>query len=221
MQAQSEKLIDYKEKLVAVYEDIYQHRMNDIPVCNHKLKVSATDFIPLEFGYLTVLVTPWFMNLMLLPLKPGAWNDLESLTKQMHHFPSGRYEFVVGKEEALGVYQSCSLFSPMFEFADSAAANETAEIILKELMNEENIDETSLDRSKEIQEIWQGDREIESVEKIDQKEKTSEKNIDLTAEEDLEAAKKVTKIDRRQLLRGDFSPKEQASGQIKSADSSR
>ncbi len=219
MQEPNKKIIADKEKLIAIYEDIYQHRMMDIPVCNHKLMVSATDFIELDFGYLTVLVTPWFMNLVLLPLNPDDWEELETLTKQMHHFPSGKYEFVVGKEDELGIYQSCSLFSPMFEFADLKAANETAEIILKELMNEENVDNTSLDRSKEIQEIWQGDKEVESIENKEQE--SVEDALDLSTEDNLEISKKVRKIDRRQLLRGDFSHTESNLSPVKSADSSR
>jgi len=219
MQEPNKKIVAYKQKLIAVYENIYQHRMNDIPVCNHKLKVNVTDFIQLEFGYLTVLVTPWFMNLVLLPVKQDEWNELEILSKQMHHFPSGRYEFVVGKEDELGIYQSCSLFSPMFEFADLSAAIETAEIILKELMNEENVDNTSLDRSKEIQEIWKGDKDVESMENKDQE--GVEADLDSNTEDNLDLSNKVTKIDRRQLLRGDFSSKEVPLSPPKSLDLSR
>ena len=35
-------------------------------------------------------------------------------------FPAGVFEFIGGRDPVLGDYQACSLFSPMFEFADQA-----------------------------------------------------------------------------------------------------
>lgn len=128
------------QKLESVYRRIEQQRMRDVPVCNPALQVEAVGFCQCGDYYLGVMVTPWFMNLMLLPVCPEALEDLPEGSKQMHIFPSGRYEFISGKEEDLGPYQVCSLFSPMHEFEDQQIAVETATMVLDEVLQVRNED---------------------------------------------------------------------------------
>jgi [NiFe] hydrogenase assembly HybE family chaperone len=75
------------------------------------------------------------MNLMLLPREAAAWPAVAPGVKVVHQFPAGTYDFVAAREPALGEYQACSLFSPMFEFADHAAARMTAEAALAALFD--------------------------------------------------------------------------------------
>ncbi len=207
-----------KAKLVSVFDNIYKQRMHNIPVCNKKLEVVSTDIIDWNGDDLCVLITPWFMNLVLLSAKNSAWKEMDTSSKNIHHFPSGRYEFTVGREKKLGVYQSCSLFSPMFEFADLAAAIETADIVLKELMNEENVAESDLDRAQEINDIWNGANQDEEILELDEGYSLSIEGFDpQIADRQLLSSPKTSinenenltskTIDRRQLLRGDFSQK--------------
>ena len=65
--------------LVAHYEAIYAERMRDLPIVNPRLAVEAVGFEQWEDQDLGVLITPWFMNLVLLPdsarlvsVSPGA-----------------------------------------------------------------------------------------------------------------------------------------------------
>ncbi len=143
------------KQLQAVFEKIQHERMQDMPVINTKLSVAAVGFHPWQDCYLGVLVTPWFMNLMLLPQTPGQWHDLPELGKTHHTFPSGQYSFITGQEEGVGKYQMCSLFSPMFEFADQTATLETAAIVLQELHNEAHVETPDID-SEQIENIWHG-----------------------------------------------------------------
>jgi [NiFe] hydrogenase assembly HybE family chaperone len=122
-------------KLEAVFRRIEQERMRDIPVCNPALRVEAVGFRQWEEYYLGVMVTPWFMNLMLLPLHPESTVSAAEGSKQLHCFPSGRYEFIHGRETELGDYQVCSLFSPMYEFAEQQSAVDTAHQVLAALMD--------------------------------------------------------------------------------------
>ncbi len=94
-------------------------------------------------------------------------------------------------EEGIGRYLMCSLFSPVFEFADQQTAVATAEAVMAGLMAEENRDETSM-REHEIERIWQGETvpEEPSVEKP-LAESTLEKRLEQS-------------ISRRDLLRGRF-----------------
>ena len=137
------------------FNTIQQQRMADVPIVNDVIKVHAIGFQPWQKSYIGVLVTPWFMNLILLPGKTQNWDDLQELSKQTHCFPSGKYTFLTGYEDTIGKYQMCSLFSPMFEFADDSAAVETAQIVIRELMNDDNIEQGDID-SAQIEGIWDG-----------------------------------------------------------------
>ena len=149
------------ESLESTFRQIQHERMADVPILNDKIKVSAVGFQTWQSSYLGILITPWFMNLMLLPGEDENWNDLIELSKQKHVFPSGSYEFIAGFEPDLGKYQLCSLFSPMFEFADHEAAVQTAEAVMQELMNTENIDDSGM-QAQEIEDIWHGDGEAKA-----------------------------------------------------------
>lgn len=146
--------------LESVFKRIHRERMIDMPMVNPKLAVHAIGFQPWQAHYIGVLSTPWFMNLMLLPGPDEDWSELPELGKQTHGFPSGQYEFITGSEPEIGKYQMCSLFSPMFEFADDPTAVDTAEHIINALMLPENADEQHL-QARDIQRIWQGDAPAE------------------------------------------------------------
>ena len=75
-------------------------------------------------------------RMMLLPMteeQGHAWRSLALGSSVPHTFPAGRFEFLLGEEDALGRYQMCSLFSPMFDFADAEAAMATAEAVMAAL----------------------------------------------------------------------------------------
>jgi len=116
-------------RLQHAFEQIHCERMVDLPMVNPALQVAVIGFEACEHGYLGVLLTPWCMNLVLLP-NGDEWQGLMPGSKQSHALPSGSYEFIVADELGLGRFQSCSLFSPMFEFADQATALATAEAAL-------------------------------------------------------------------------------------------
>ena len=138
------------------YNIILNTRMIGVPVVNSALRVEAIGFQPWNDCCVGVLITPWFMNLMLLSCEGSHWNDLKVGGTQVHHFPSGRYEFVVGYEEGIGFYQSCSLFSPMFEFSGHDAAVLVAQETMNVIMDESMRDASGSARSREIQDIWEG-----------------------------------------------------------------
>ena len=144
--------------LETAFTRIQRERMADIPLLNPSLEVQAVGFCVREDYCLGVLITPWFMNLMLLPLAGDEWAELPSGTKINRSFPSGTYEFILGEEEGIGRYLMCSLFSPVFEFQNQEAAVATAEAVLQSLMDETSRDEVST-RQREIRTIWNGEDE--------------------------------------------------------------
>jgi [NiFe] hydrogenase assembly HybE family chaperone len=117
-----------------VFRDIHAHRMQGLPILNDALDVEAVGFRPWHGHWLGVLITPWFMNVMLLPGPEAPWPDVPPGGKRDWEFPSGVYTFIVGQEATLGEYHMCSLFSPVFEMPDAATARLTALAALEALL---------------------------------------------------------------------------------------
>lgn len=137
MEAMVNKEVEIGRHLEQVFHTIQQTRMQDVPILNSALQVEAVNFQAWQEEWLGIMITPWFMNLMLLP-QSDEWSDLAEGSKQIRQFPSGNYEFVVGFEKEIGKYLACSLFSPVFQFDDHATAVATAHACLDALMRVES-----------------------------------------------------------------------------------
>lgn len=108
------------------------------PFHNPALTVEAVGFRPWGETWLGILVTPWFMNIILLPQDAAAWDALvPGAVKQRHVLPAGDYDFEVGRLDGLGTWQACSLFSPMDSFATHDTAVLTARACLDALFTAE------------------------------------------------------------------------------------
>ena len=131
-------------RLEAVFSGIQETRMNDVPILNPAIGVEAVGFRKWNGQYLGILITPWFINLMLLPggeERAEEWQSLGLGASVSHILPAGRFNFIVGEEEAMGRFQMCSLFSPVLEFEDQEAARITASSALQALMADEQDEE--------------------------------------------------------------------------------
>jgi [NiFe] hydrogenase assembly HybE family chaperone len=124
------------QRLEAVFTAIEHERMAGVPILNTALKVAAVGTQRFGADWLTILVTPWCMNIMLLPDggKGETWPDWQAGVTLRRSLPGGVFSFICGEEAALGRYLMCSLFSPMHEFADQEAVLATAEAALRELI---------------------------------------------------------------------------------------
>lgn len=178
--------------LERVYRKIQRERMSNVPVLNPHLSVKAVGFQPWNEHLLGILVTPWFMNLMLLPREGERWVGMQQGAKVIHQFPSGPYEFIFGEEAAVGCYQSCSLFSPMFEFHDQQSAEITAERVLQGIMEPENCDGV-YSRESEIVRTWRGEETPNQ---------TTDKSGDSVSEGETLAQRMNRPVSRREMLSG-------------------
>ena len=130
------------KRLEYAFERIQHERMAGLPIINPCLRVQTVGFrpwqdlgpIPGPMYDLGILITPWFMNLLQLPSERQTQSALTPGDTQIHHLPSGAYEFSVVAQDAVGCYLSCPLFSPMSEFSDQAMAVDVAESILSSLL---------------------------------------------------------------------------------------
>jgi len=111
--------------------------MQGLPVLNPALSVQAVGFHRFMDEWLGILITPWFMNLLLLPGPDYAWPKRNPGAKFDRIFPYGVFEFTQAYEEQLGAYARCSLFSPMFQFTCQADALAAAQAALQGLLTGE------------------------------------------------------------------------------------
>jgi [NiFe] hydrogenase assembly HybE family chaperone len=130
-------LQDPSARLDAAYRAVAA-RMRGLNVCNPALEVEAVGFAPWEGAWLGVMLTPWFMNLALLPREPSRWIPLAAGAKRHYGFPAGRYEFVGAHDDAIGEFQVCSLFSPMHAFTDHPTARLVATLAREALFDPAN-----------------------------------------------------------------------------------
>ena len=121
--------------LVAHYEAIYAERMRDLPIVNPRLAVEAVGFEQWEEQDLGILITPWFMNLVLLP-DSGRLADLPQGDRVECRFPSGPCELTVYHDEELGSYLAAVLFRTVADFPDQAIARAIAEEALAQILTE-------------------------------------------------------------------------------------
>jgi [NiFe] hydrogenase assembly HybE family chaperone len=112
--------------------------MRGLSFVNPAIEVEAVGFAPWEAHWLGVMVTPWCMNLTLLPRDPAAWVPLPRGAKRRYAFPAGTYEFVGASDAAIGDFQVCSLFSPLLEFDDHASARLVATLARAGLLDPAN-----------------------------------------------------------------------------------
>jgi len=131
---------DPSTRVTAAFREIERTRMRGLPFLNPHLAVEAVGFAPWDAHWLGVLVSPWSMNLLLLPRIRDAWREWPQGEKRALAFPAGRFEFIGASDALLGAYAMCSLFSPMSVFEDQAAARLVATLARAALLDSGNAD---------------------------------------------------------------------------------
>jgi [NiFe] hydrogenase assembly HybE family chaperone len=133
-------------ELEACFRRIADTRMAGLPFLHPGLAVQAVGFSPEPDAPAVlagVLVTPWFMNLVRLPVRAldggagAAAGWLAVGAKASRPVGALALDFIGGREDGLGVFESASLFSPMQAFADQAAAVVAAQAALDHLRQPE------------------------------------------------------------------------------------
>jgi [NiFe] hydrogenase assembly HybE family chaperone len=135
------------DRLVADFSEVWHSTMRGMPIVNKALRVEAVGFRRHEGRIMGVLVSPWFMNLILLP-DGEAWSELKAGEKEVVAFPSGDYEFIHNTREMTGGYKACSLFSPMGDFTSQKDATDVARAVMAAIFDPEHRADT--DRAADI-----------------------------------------------------------------------
>jgi [NiFe] hydrogenase assembly HybE family chaperone len=116
-------------------------RMSGLGFVNPALSVEAVAFEPWDGYWLGVMVTPWSINLLLLPRDRSLWRTVRAGDKQRYAFPAGDYDFIAAMDPVVGEYQMCSLFSPALEFEDHATARMVAKLAREALFDVDNAEQ--------------------------------------------------------------------------------
>lgn len=116
------------QSLETLYRGIFERSMHDVPICNTALSIAASGFRSYGGRAFGIVTTPWFMNLVAADLPQGdpAPAVVPGTTVRIG-LPAGEVDFIAGQLDGFGRLDSCSLFSPVFEFGSMDAALETAE----------------------------------------------------------------------------------------------
>ena len=107
--------------------------MRGLPILNARLDVTAVGFREFDGHAVGVLVTPWFMNLMLLP-GSAQWSEFPQGSVAAVEFPGSNIEFNVSHDEDVGTLLSAALFSSVADFPDQETATAVASEVLRQLL---------------------------------------------------------------------------------------
>ena len=108
--------------------------MSDLPLYNHKVGVEAVDFLPFAEMGLGALVTPWFINLVFLPLDAVPYAAEKVGLASTIELPAGQRTFVLGGDELTGLFWSYSIVSPLAETLDHDRAVDVARAGLTQVL---------------------------------------------------------------------------------------
>jgi [NiFe] hydrogenase assembly HybE family chaperone len=92
-------------RLEAVFTRIWKTRMQGLPFLNPNLRVEAVGFRPWSGEWLGALVTPWSVNLVLMP-GDGPWTALPVGGERIVALPAGRFRFIAGHDDELGEHHA-------------------------------------------------------------------------------------------------------------------
>ena len=128
-------LDDPTAALEAHYRRVWETSMHDMPFVNPALAVAAIGFRQHAGDWVGAIVTPWFLNLFVLPGGGTLWTDLASGDRVRIAFPVGELEFIADYDpgSSLPAFQYCPLFAPVSQFATQETAVAAAESALTAL----------------------------------------------------------------------------------------
>lgn len=125
---------DRIRNLVSIHQRIAVERMRDLPIFNERLEVEPVGFREADGRPVGVLISPWFINLVLLPGADDDWSDIRVGSSGTWEFPAGEYEFHAGDLDGVGPHYTAALFTTVVDFPDQATARAVAESVMEDLL---------------------------------------------------------------------------------------
>ena len=114
------------QALVASFARIGRDTMMGLPFYNEALAVEALGFERCGDEWLGVLITPWFMNLMLVPEQPIPYSESDNGQQRVVELPAGPVKFRCGGTEDFGMFHAQPIASPMDVYKSQEQARAAA-----------------------------------------------------------------------------------------------
>lgn len=123
------------DRLVARYGEI-EPRMRDLPFYNDRLSIEAVGFRDWEEHRLGILITPWFINLILMPGEQDDWSTVDQGDQSDWHLPSETIRFTANRPEddEAEVFLAAPVFTNVIGVPDHEAAKNIAGQVLESLL---------------------------------------------------------------------------------------
>ena len=111
---------------------IQNTHMRGLPILNPRMAVEVVGTRSFGEHRICVLVTPWFMNLVLLP-GSEEWVSVDQGESFRIEFPREALDFNVSCDDAIGTFLSAVLFRTVTDFPDQETARAVALEVMENL----------------------------------------------------------------------------------------
>lgn len=117
----------------------FRERAELLPV-NPRLNCASVGFTRYKGDWLGVVITPWFMDLVLLPGGGILWGDIPAGQRRYIELAQGAVAFTAAEEPCLGAYQHAPLVLTVASLPDMAAAITLANHVMLEICGDRIVD---------------------------------------------------------------------------------
>ncbi len=144
------------ERLVARYREA-EPRMRDLPFYNDSLSIEPVGFREWEGHRLGILITPWFINLILLPGEHDDWSAVEQGDQSDWHLPSETVRFTANRsEDDEEVFLAAPVFTNVIGVPDHEAAKNIAAQVLQSLLAKPGSEEAAPGHAVSRRDLFRG-----------------------------------------------------------------
>lgn len=121
--------------LEAHFHQLWAARGQDFPAINPKLAIKAIGFARVHGDWMGVMVTPWFVHLILLAGGGTLWGDIPLGQRRYLDLPGATLPFTAAEAFGIGAYQYSPLLAQVSEAEDMAAAQRVADDALQAILH--------------------------------------------------------------------------------------
>ncbi|MER2539014.1 MAG: [NiFe]-hydrogenase assembly chaperone HybE [Azonexus sp.] len=121
--------------LEAHFQQLWEESVADTRQTNPALQVKVIGFVRCEGDWVGVMVTPWFIHLLLLPGGGTLWGDIPDGQRRYLDLPGSTYYFTATEAPGIGPYQYTALLDNINQVADMATARHLADDALRTALN--------------------------------------------------------------------------------------
>lgn len=121
---------DPQPALLRHFRNVLETRMSGLPFLNPDINVAVVECQRVAGDWLAGVVTPWSLQLVLLPGGGSLWHDTPVGGRQVVALPAGELVFIGDEGEArLPAFQYCPIITPIQHIADHEVAISTMQDI--------------------------------------------------------------------------------------------